>query len=192
MSNLEARKAADKRADISPPAEQWRRVRGFPDYEASDQGNVARILPDGSRRLLKPVHPESARYPMVALCRPGMKPKTFRVHKVMALAGWLGRKPRRAIVRHRDDVPTRNAAANLAWGSHRANHRDALKRGTVPGVGPELALAIRDSYAPRRGRIKELREHFGISNSSLRRILLGVSYREVTGGRRVPSYRGGR
>ena len=188
MARYQERQAARKRDLIPTAPEIWRRIPGLRRYEASNLGCI-RYSHKDRIRLVKIQTPESARYAQFTAFDPKHgERRTFRVH-VCVCAAFNGKRPhRRALARHLDDNPRRNHAGNLEWGTYRQNHRDAQARGTVPGIGPALALEVRRLYEPTRGRITALRKQFGIGNKSLRQILHGTSYREISGGKPVAGY----
>jgi hypothetical protein len=176
-----------KTADLFERPEQFRRLPllGAERYEIGDLGTIR--YSNGKVRPLKPSLARGQKYPSISYrSTVDGRRRTVRVHVCVALA-WHGPRPSlRAIVEHADDNVMNWRADNLCWSTHRQNTRTAQRNGRALGVGIEAAKAIRDAYKPTRGRIKALREAFGISNGALRLILRGVSYAELGGP--VPGY----
>jgi hypothetical protein len=94
----------------------WKRVRGFPMYEVSDDGRVR-----SQYRTKKQLAPGlcSGRYPSVVLCADGRKVNKL-VHRLVAEA-FLPRARADQEVNHKNGVKTDNRVANLEWCSRSEN-----------------------------------------------------------------------
>ncbi|MDQ0022898.1 hypothetical protein J2X90_000684 [Variovorax paradoxus] len=119
-------------------AEIWKSVVGYEGfYEVSDEGRVRslpRVVPSrgGFRltkeRILKPIFISG--YPAVALCANG-KPKTRKIHQLVA-AAFLEPKPSDLhVVRHWDGDEKNCRLSNLLWGTNLENSADAIRHGTA-------------------------------------------------------------
>lgn len=172
------------------PYESWRYIPlpGLDRYQASNLGSI-RYKRGNRVNLIAVQCAPSARYPAFSYWdHRTCERRTIRLHRAVC-AAWHGLPPSQdAIAEHRDDDPLNCRAKNLHWSTRRHNHRTAQKRGTVPGIGVEMAEHIRQAYRPTRARVRELHQEFGISRSAVRLILRGVSYAELGGP--VPGYRG--
>jgi hypothetical protein len=99
--------------------ERWRKITGYPGYEASDRCRVRsadRVLSDGRTAagvILAPTEDKDG-YERVKLGR-----KLVPVH-ICVLLAWHGRPEGRHLNGDQHD----NTPGNLAWGSHRDNERD--------------------------------------------------------------------
>ena len=91
--------------------EIWKNVKGFEDYEVSELGNV-KSLKLGKERILKNSIDKKGYY-KVNLSNKG-KTKTFKVHKLVAMA-FLNHKPcgYKIVVDHIDNNPLNNNVENL-------------------------------------------------------------------------------
>ena len=106
------------------PHEEWRDVRGYPDYEVSNMGRVRSYRQPG-----RPGHILSARYKkrwgyyqVVLLNREKL------VHVLVAEA-FLDERPLGHEVNHIDGKKTNNAASNLEWVTRSENLRPAYALG---------------------------------------------------------------
>ena len=99
--------------------EIWKAVVGRPDYEVSSRGRI--------RHYVKG-HKDGDGY----LCLSGGERGKLHsaIHHLVAEA-FLGRKPKRAIVRHLNDVRHDNAVKNLAYGTRQDNMNDARRNGRL-------------------------------------------------------------
>jgi hypothetical protein len=120
--------------------EEWRDVVGWEGlYEVSSLGRVRSLdreivhyrggLARRKGRVLS-ASPDSDGYPMVHLYRDGAR--TSRLVHALVCPAFHGPRPFPAAeVLHADETRTNCAASNLAWGSHKANMRQAYESGRV-------------------------------------------------------------
>ena len=101
--------------------EQWKEIPGYPDYQVSNQGEVASHKA-GKTRILKATNNTSG-YKAVGLCMHGVR-KTFPVHKLVALC-FLTEPPHAPeeywTIDHLDGDRSNARASNLAIVRHRDN-----------------------------------------------------------------------
>lgn len=114
------------------PEEEWRPVVGWEGwYEVSSLGRVRRVraaMGTYPMRILRtPTGGEG--YPEVTLWRLG-KHSTMCVHVLVALA-FLGPRPQRHQVNHKDGHKTNNHRMNLEWTTHQGNAHHALATGLL-------------------------------------------------------------
>jgi hypothetical protein len=116
-------------------AEEWRAVAGFDDYEVSDHGHVRRRIANGRWRAGHVLSPGQAHsgHLYVLLTRASGRPKKQFVHRLVAVAFISSPPFEDAFVLHHDDNPTHNIPANLYWGDHSQNARDARLNRKLPG-----------------------------------------------------------
>jgi len=117
--------------------ERWKRVTGFPAYEASDKGRVRSYWKQGGfpgsmwhvadepQRFLNPSIDEAGRPKIALVNEDGEKKQTF-VGEAVLLA-FVGEKPDGLIVCHNNDDPTDNRLENLRYDTHQSNQRDRLR-----------------------------------------------------------------
>lgn len=110
--------------------EIWKPVSWSEDYEVSNCGHVRSWRPKGNSKN-RPKEPRqisqwmSNGYPSVTLCiKQNMK--NFMVHSLVAEA-FIGPKPERHIICHKDDNKLNNNANNLYYGTYSQNAIDAVK-----------------------------------------------------------------
>lgn len=108
--------------------EKWKTVRGFPNYEVSDQGRV-RNRERG--KLLKPSLQNP--YWVVSLYRRRkgkLEQKVMAIHKIV-LTAFIGPRPKGKNARHFPDRdPANNRLSNLSWATQLVNQRDRVIHGT--------------------------------------------------------------
>lgn len=113
--------------------ETWKEVPGYPKYQASDQGRVARVRTYGLR-ILKPHQWHGTGYQQVALYNDNSpRPQPHYVHKVVLMT-FVGPRPDGLIVRHLNGDPSDNRLENLAYGTYSENQLDSMRHGTHRGA----------------------------------------------------------
>lgn len=141
---------------------QWRPIPGFPGYEASRCGKIARVSPAKTHpvpRILKTQINESG----YARCKilQNNKKTCKLLHRLVLLA-WKGPPPKDKLLGcHNDGNPKNNAIENLRWDDCAGNFADKVKHGT-------------DHSADRNGRakmtwkkVREMREKYANGASML-------------------------
>jgi hypothetical protein len=120
--------------------EEWRPVVGFEEwYEVSDLGRVRRIRSQRGvvvGRILK-ASPNTDGYPHLALTVAGV-PKSRTVHTIVADA-FLGPRPPKHNVDHKNGVKSDCRLANLGIVTHSENRRRAFALGLQKPVPQNLA-----------------------------------------------------
>jgi hypothetical protein len=115
-------------------AEIWKTIAAFPGYEVSDMGRVRRreaIARWPAGHILSPGRAKSGHH-FVILTGADRGPRKQFVHRLVAIA-FVGQPPfEGAMVLHHDDLPTHNHPANLYWGDHQQNVRDAKLNRRLP------------------------------------------------------------
>lgn len=136
--------------------EHWKPVPGYPEYEIGSHGRVRRCRSVGrwaAGHILRPGRARSGHL-YVMLTSPDRRVRKQFVHRLVALA-FIGPPPfEGAMVLHHDDCPTNNRPANLYWGDHRQNVRDAKlnrkspsevsQRGAQPGSANSSSVLNED------------------------------------------------
>lgn len=111
--------------------ERWLPIPGWEDiYQVSDQGRVWGIPRERTRGgILKPIKVNKWGHLEVTLHGgPGVRER-WLIHRLVMLA-FVGPCPEGEEVRHLDGNPGNNTLANLAYGTHGQNNRDAVEHGT--------------------------------------------------------------
>ena len=168
--------------------EEWRPVPGFEEwYEVSSRGRVRswKNARHGRRQEPRQIQliDDGKGYLFFNATRDGGAGKVY-VHRAVCEA-WHGPQPECAeLVRHLDDIPTRNVPDNLAWGTYRDNYLDAVANGR-PAYGftgklSHLAvIEIRRKVGMGEWSAAKAARAYGISASSVSGIVAGKSYRHV-------------
>lgn len=161
-------------------SERWLPVPGYEGlYEVSDLGRV-RSLRSGQLRSLcsTPKNP----YPRLVLTGRGQR-VTKLVHRLVLIA-FVGDPLPGTEVCHGNGDPADNRLKNLRWGTSAENQADRLRHGTLPrGENIHTAklsaadvVAIRAALRKRESQ-RKIAARFGVSQRSIGRINLGLSWR---------------
>ena len=102
---------------------EWRTIPSFPQYEASEDGQIRR-----GNRVLKP-RGRADGYKQMTLWVEG-RPFHPRVHQLVCEA-FHGKRPPGMECRHLDGASENNRAINLIWGTKAQNEADKVLHGTV-------------------------------------------------------------
>ena len=122
MSSIRQRFSALPRLKRNESMEEWKKIPGWPDHEAS---SVGRIRNHRIGRLLCPNKAAHCDHLQVRLGTPG---KTLMVHRLVLMA-FVGPCPKGMEARHLNDQPQDNRIENLAWGTHAENYQDRVRNG---------------------------------------------------------------
>ena len=162
--------------------EIWKKVKWCEDYEVSNLGNVRSWRPSGASKE-KRTSPASIKpwvsngYKMVTLSVKQNK-KHFSVHSLVA-ESFIGIKPDKNVVCHKDDDKTNNAADNLYYGTYSQNGKDAVNNKKLKS-GQDHPLAklsnadvdtIRHLVVSLSMTHKAVADIFGISKSTVSGII---------------------
>lgn len=173
--------------------ERWKQVAGFPLYEISDAGRVFSRA-SNKPRILKPDvgHRGHLR---VTLYEGGASEKRL-VHRLV-LEAFVGPAPSAAHEgAHGDGVPSRNDLSNLRWATPVENAADRVLHGTAL-LGEAVATAklttdaakhVVEAFA-RGASAESLAARYGVSLSTVYRVLSGRRWHDVSGAVRKPSRR---
>lgn len=160
----------------------WKQIPGFPDYFASDGGQIKSRNRRGAKGggILKPTI-NGFGYCIVYLSMRSKK-YTRRVHRLV-LEAFVGPCPDGMETRHLNGDPHDNRLENLAWGTPPENFRDKVAHGTnqrgetasnVRLSNAQIA-AIRADLRPQRVVAAE----YGIDPGSVCRIRNGKAWRHL-------------
>lgn len=151
---------------------EWRLIPGHHSYEVSSAGEVRRV---GSAQALRTSGHRSG-YRLVSLGQ-GTK---FTVHSLVALA-FIGPRPPRHDVNHKDGDKTNNRLSNLEYLSRGENHRHAYRLGLMDHWGdknPRCKLTRAMVAQMKKLRAdgwlqKDIADKFGVSAPHVSNILAG-------------------
>lgn len=177
--------------------ESWRSVPGWKGfYEVSDLGRVRSLTricqcyggPNKKRRYIgRVLATYGIKYPIVILSRPGGKPHTYNVHRLVMLA-FEGPPPKGTQICHNNDNPQDNRLSNLRYDTCIANLADAKKNGKLkPARGENTGSAklrnkevikIRQLSLSLSGRA--LARKFKVHHTTIQNILKGITWTHLT------------
>lgn len=161
--------------------EQWKPIPAEPNYEASDQGRIRRVVGGkGCRagRVLKPL-PHVGGYQVVNLWTDG-RVRRRTIHTLVYEA-FVGPRPDGMEVNHVDGVKTNNALTNLQGSTRTENQRHAVDTGLAATgsrhprytITPELEQRIRDASG--RGLSNaDIARDLSVSRTAVRRVVSGL------------------
>jgi len=118
---------------LNDPTEEWRPAPGFEGrYSVSSLGRVRRDL---TGRIRKP-RPDRLGYLLITLSRDGTK-RHQRTHRVATLVAesFLGPRPPKLEVNHKDGVKANNRPENLEWVTRSRNVQHAWEMSLRDGRG---------------------------------------------------------
>ena len=146
-------------------AEVWRDIPGFPDYQASDLGQI-RSRKSGSWKVLRATPHSKTGYLLVSPRR-NDKYVARSVHRLVA-AAFLGRANGQD-VNHINGNKHDNRLRNLEYLSRGDNHRHAYRTGLREPVGKKLSNDQVRQIAALQGAAtqSEIAELFGVSRSTV-------------------------
>ena len=164
--------------------EKWVGIIGFPAYKISSLGNIKTRWRRGAfyngfqcKDVWKdlPINPDAHGYPYVHLCDGINKPKTCKIHRLVA-EHFLEERPEGAqLVRHLDGNKSNNSLLNLAWGTYVDNENDKIQHGTWntrnggAKITSEQVMKIRDKIIIGEKQ-KDLAIEYGITRPTVNRI----------------------
>lgn len=164
--------------------EIWKPVTGYDGYEISNLGNLhcwncqsgsGTVLSEP--RTLRATRFSGKNYYRFIIYKSG-KPKSFRVHRLVAQAFLEPQPTPKHIVMHLDDDCANNQASNLKWGTHKDNMKDMTSKDRqAKGEDVGNSSITEDQARQIKKRLKE-----DTAYGRMRRIAkeLNVSYGAVT------------
>lgn len=171
--------------------EEWRPVVGYEGwYSVSDKGNIRRDV-GGSNvtfigKILKPAS-DGQGYLMVTLSKEG-KHKVRTVHRMVA-AAFLGARPLKLVINHKDGVKANNNLGNLEYVTSQQNVQHAyanrlqIGRAGEKHHGAKLTdkdvIAIREEYEVKGTSQVKLGEKYGVCFQSISLIVLRKTWRHI-------------
>jgi NUMOD4 motif/HNH endonuclease len=176
---------------MSQPAEEWRSIAGWPDYQVSSLGRVRSTRPwsRGNRppRILRPSKLADCGYPYVSLYGDKGRWKVC-IHVLVCVAFHGPKPPDKNEVAHADGDPLNNHVSNLRWATWKENNEDKKRHGTYT-VGEHNPASKLTEEQERRIRqlgavgrpYKDMAIEFGITRQTIGAICLGRSWRWLSG-----------
>lgn len=160
--------------------EEWRKIPGFEEYEASNMGRVR----NRSGAILSPVNIGPKRKQYQAVYVGGGRNSYKKVIHRLVLSAFIGPPPDGHLACHKNDIQTDNRLENLYWGTPKQNVQDQKRSGRFSAVkaklGEESANAkysndlvriLRGEYTGDRGCMTMLSKKYKIPMSTLYQIL---------------------
>lgn len=162
---------------------EWREIPGYEGrYWASSDGQIK----NKHGRIMVQTTLKGKPYLRVGLYSGSGAARTFPVHVIICTT-FHGPKPSFIHqVRHRDNVPTNNAADNVLWGTPKENQADRVANGTAPrGEGNgRSALTVEQVKSIKQSlkagvTITSLAKTYGVCKTTISRIKSGIRWVEV-------------
>lgn len=152
-------------------AEVWLPVKGWPDYEISDQGRLRRATSQrgATKGQILKAGVATRGYKLANLRSRGRR-KTVPIHRLVCEAFHGPQPDDKPVVAHWDGNPLNNFASNLRWADHSENAYDALRHGTMRSGVQSHATIYSDARRRAICRARklgltyaQLSERFGVS-----------------------------
>lgn len=129
--------------------EQWKDIAGYENkYQVSNFGNVRSLIFNNHTtnnkkriKILKPAK-DSVGYLSVRLCKDG-KPKTFRIHNLVAQA-FLINENNYKVINHIDGDKLNNRVDNLEWCTYKWNSIHAVKNNLTKSGEQSPSAKLKD------------------------------------------------
>lgn len=178
---------------------EYRIVPGFSRYRVGDDGSVWSKCSGEWQQLRAGVHHEG--YPKVTITRDDGR-QVFRLVHQLVLEAFVGPRPTgyRTEARHLDGNRLNNVPSNLAWGTPRQNSADRSRHGRTPRfLGEDHGKAklrtgdvilVLETW--HKFGVKTLAQKLGVSQSCVRAVLVGDSWRHIPASPRWHPYPGTR
>lgn len=148
--------------------EKFMLIENYPNYAVSNKGNVMTVT---KQKLLNINIDKAKGYPYLQLSKNGQR-KTFRVHKLVALA-FVDNPENKPYVNHIDGNKTNNYITNLEWVTAQENTLHAqinhLKNDNKPVMSVHLGTGERLVF----NSIGECATYFNTNKGSIHRVLTG-------------------
>lgn len=181
---------------------EWKQIPSYPDYEASSDGEIRRVVPDYLNRPLRVLrqHQAPSGYMRVSLTRNRTEERTCSVHVLVCETFQGPCPPDKEEVGHGNGKNHDNRADNLRWvtkienaadralhgtnqtgSNHWSHHRpDRIVRGEAnKGGGGKLSDAAVREIRASSSLLKEASECYGVSMSLISQIRRGKAWTHV-------------
>jgi hypothetical protein len=174
--------------------EEWRVIKGFPDYAVSESGRVKRITPcrAGCGHLLTPAVEVRGSYKRIKYSlqsRDEYKSCVRLAHQLVCEA-FHGPKPAHCTgVRHLDGNALNNHFSNLAWGTQAQNMADMAAHGTGAfgerhghaKITNDAAIKIAGRGYRRWSDVEAMAAEYNVTATAIYKIIKGARFSKITG-----------
>jgi hypothetical protein len=155
----------------------WRAVAGYA-YEVSELGHVRRVTRSKGARAGRVLKPTPGRVGHLSVELNGDRDasgnrvrRRVYVHRLV-LEAFVGPCPVGCEALHRDGNPANNTRANLRWGTHTENMRDACAHGTT--LRKLTPAQVESVLIDRSKSGAQFARELGVNRSSINRFRRGV------------------
>lgn len=160
-------------------------VRGFGEYRVGEDGSVWSKKRFGYWRRLKPRLTNG--YHSVCLYKGGNQVPFQRYVHRLVLEAFVGKCPRGMECCHDDGDRANNDLTNLRWDFHVENEKDKTRHGTLirgedrPGckLKEQQISKVRSMYKTGKYTMKEVAGSFGVSFTTIQKVLSGKRWSHV-------------
>lgn len=157
-------------------------IKDSNDYYISENGNVYSKINEGFYKMSLNVNKNNG-YVYCTITMKDMKKKSFRVHRLVAMAFVFNNNEENTIVMHLDNNKTNNHYSNLKWGTISENTKQAFDDGLEVNKkgyeddqsNPIYVYDLMGNLLYDFGSISMASKELGISKSTISRQCKGVS-----------------
>jgi hypothetical protein len=166
--------------------ERWAEIPGYPEYQASTEGRIRRIVPPKDGRPLKPWLKHcigSSGYSQVNLFSSERGKRSKDVHRLVALT-FLGPCPDGMEVGHRDNNRQNCAVSNLIYCTPKQNHEHRMACGKAMRGSENRRAVLNEMMVRIIKRLPDsspgfLASIFGVSPAAIWTVRTGRTWRHV-------------
>lgn len=170
---------------------EWRQIPGFPDYEASNEGQIRRAVPSlrssytGHLMSQKVQYAKSGKpvYMSLSLRDASGARHTVCAHTLIAAAFHGPRPSPLHEVAHSDGNGMNNNPDNLRWATRKENNDDRYIHGTIGGPNNNAKLSWDDVALIRSNPSGEkqmaMAVRYGVHRVTIMKIQQGVTWKEI-------------
>lgn len=163
--------------------EEFRKIKGNEDYEISNFGNLVSLK--YNKRKYRKATLQKTGYLRVSLWKNGKNKSEF-IHRLVAVTYIKNPKNKRE-VNHKDGIKIHNEEENLEWATRLENVRHAVDN-DLQSKGIDIptsklkendVVLIREKYPKGKRTMKEIGEEYGVSESTISRVLLKKTWKHI-------------
>lgn len=165
----------------------WKQIPSYPDYEASEEGQVRRMKPGKRQVDVSPLAQtvEKNGYIRVRLWVDGRGKNEWLQRLVCEAFHGPAPTPKHQAA-HGDGIRTNCREDNLSWKTRKENYQDSIRHGTSKrGEGNFMAVLNADQVHEIRSRLRterpaKIATSYGVTEAAIKQIKNGKTWRHLS------------